>query len=71
MKYLSKRDEIGLQQLFTIREVAESTKLSEAALRLWISRRKLAVVRLGRRVRISRAEVERLIADGTVPALLS
>jgi len=52
-------------ELLTVREVAEHLKLNEQTIRNWIDQGSLAAVRVGRRrVRIRRADLERLIADG-------
>jgi excisionase family DNA binding protein len=58
-------------QLHKVPEVAEMLDLSEKTIWQWIGQRRVAVVRLGRSVRISRAEIERLISDGTTPARLT
>jgi excisionase family DNA binding protein len=53
----------------TAREAANALGLSVHTVRTWMSARKLGYVRLGRAVRIRKAEVDRLIAEGSVPAL--
>lgn len=52
--------------LFTVAEVAARTGWSESLIRRGIVAGRIAVVRLGRTVRISRQEVERLIG-GPLP----
>lgn len=54
--------------LLTVPETAAALSLGEGTIRAWIASRRLAIVRLGRAVRIERAEVERLIAAGRSPA---
>ena len=58
----------GTSSLVTIKEASAQLGLSVACLRSWISQRRIGIVRLGRAVRIPLEEVERLIAEGTVPA---
>jgi excisionase family DNA binding protein len=53
--------------MLTIREAAERLGLKEATLRAWCARRRIAYCRLGRAIRISVAEVDRLIRENTVP----
>lgn len=54
--------------MLTVREAAERLGLKEATLRAWIGQRRVSVVRLGRAIRIPLQEVQRLIAEGTIPA---
>lgn len=56
------------EKLLTVRETAEALGLRESTCRAWIAQRRIGIVRLGRAVRIPLEEVERLIAEGTVPA---
>lgn len=57
-------------RLLTVPEAAEALGLRCATIRAWIYRRKIPYVRVnGRAVRIAAAEVYRIIARGTVPAL--
>jgi excisionase family DNA binding protein len=58
--------EVG--SLLTVEEFAERTKLKPPTIRTWIARRRIAVVRLGRAIRIPAAELERLCETGFVPA---
>jgi len=57
------------QKLLSIQQAAERLGLRPVTVRLWAARRKLAIVRLGRRRLIPQSEVERLIAENLVPAL--
>jgi excisionase family DNA binding protein len=52
----------------TVQQAADRTALSVACWRRWIAERRISYVRLGRAVRITDAEIERVIADGTVAA---
>ncbi len=61
-------DSIGPQsRLLTVDQVAETLGQSVATVRKWAHLRRIEIVRLGRSVRISRAEVDRLIARGRQP----
>jgi excisionase family DNA binding protein len=55
--------------LLSIEEAAARLGLKPITIRLWASARKIARVKLGRRVLIPSAEVERLIEQSTIPAL--
>lgn len=54
--------------MLRVAQAAERLGLKEATIRAWLSRRKLAHVKLGRAVRIPEAEVERLIRENLIPA---
>jgi excisionase family DNA binding protein len=57
------------QKLLTAAQVAERLSIKESTIRAWLLGRRLARVRVGRRaVRIPASEVERIIAEGTIPA---
>jgi excisionase family DNA binding protein len=49
------------RQLLTAREAAAFLCMSENTIRQWIWQRRLPVVRLGRAVRLRRADLEQLI----------
>ena len=51
----------------TVNEVAVMFGVAESTVRLWIGRRDIAVIRLGRSVRIPKAEINRVISENTVP----
>jgi len=57
-----------MSKLLTVRQVAELLGLKESTVRAWIAQRRIGIVRLGRAIRISPEETERLIAEGTIPA---
>ena len=54
--------------LLTIPQAAERLALKASTLRAWIAQRRIGIVRLGRAIRIPLEEIERLIAEGTIPA---
>jgi excisionase family DNA binding protein len=55
--------------LLSVPEVAERLAIKESTVRAWLLRRRLEYVRVGKRsVRIPLSEVQRIIAEGTVPA---
>lgn len=54
--------------MLTVRQAAERLGLRDSTLRAWIAQRRIGIVRLGRAVRIPLEEIERLIAEGSVPA---
>jgi excisionase family DNA binding protein len=54
--------------LLTVPQAAEELNVTCSCLRRWILERRISVIRLGRLVRISQAELDRLIATGLRPA---
>lgn len=55
--------------LLTVTEAAQRLAVKESTIRAWLLARRLCKVRVGRRaVRVPLSEVERVIAEGTVPA---
>ena len=48
----------------TVAEVAEWLKLNQQTVRNWIDQGSLPAVRVGRRVRIKRSDLDRLLEDG-------
>lgn len=56
-------------KLFKVPEAAEMLALSQKTVWQWIGERRIGVVRLGRAVRIPLSEIERLMEEGTTPAL--
>ncbi len=48
----------------TVADVAGLLKLNQQTVRNWIEQGKLPALRVGRRVRIKRVDLERLLADG-------
>jgi excisionase family DNA binding protein len=56
-------------ELISIAEAARRLGLRPITVRLWAAQRKLARVRLGRRVLIPAEEISRLVERNTIPAL--
>jgi excisionase family DNA binding protein len=56
-------------KLLKVPEAAELLALSQKTVWQWIAERRIGVVRLGRAVRIPLSEIERLMEEGTTPAL--
>jgi excisionase family DNA binding protein len=54
--------------MLSVEEAAQELGLKESTIRAWILRRRITYVKLNRAVRIPRAEVERLIREGTIPS---
>lgn len=54
--------------LLTIAEASAILRLQPSTMRAWVLRRKIPYVKVGRLVRVRRADIERLIAISTVPA---
>jgi excisionase family DNA binding protein len=59
---------VSEDSMLTVVEVAEKLGIKPSTVRLWIVRGTLGHVRLNRLVRIRLSEVNRVIAEGTVPA---
>ena len=58
-------DRGNLEDTFlTVAEVAELLKLNQQTVRNWIDQGSLPAVRVGRRVRIRRSDLERVLAEG-------
>jgi excisionase family DNA binding protein len=51
-------------EFLTVAEVAERLKLNQQTVRNWIDAGTLPAYRVGRRVRVSRADFDRLVDDG-------
>lgn len=54
--------------LLTCAEAGELMGLKEATVRVWVSRRKLPHVKLGRAVRLPSEAIAEMIAANTIPA---
>ena len=52
--------------LHTVKEAADLLSVSQPSVRKWIATGRLAVVHLGRSVRIPRSELLRIIHEGTI-----
>lgn len=55
-------------KLLTVPEFAAELKVTSACVRRWIVERRVAVVKLGRLVRVPLSEAERMIEQGFRPA---
>jgi excisionase family DNA binding protein len=55
-------------RLLTIAEAANRLGLRPATLRHWVWQRQIAIVKIGRCIRIQEAVIQDLIAKGTRPA---
>ena len=55
-------------EFLTVAEVAELLKLNQQTVRNWIDQGSLPAVRVGRRVRIRRSDLERVLEDGSTQA---
>src|SRR5437588_8535293 len=56
----------GLEETFlTVAEVASMLKLNQQTVRNWIDQGSLPALRVGRRVRIRRSDLERLLEEGS------
>jgi excisionase family DNA binding protein len=53
------------EEFLTVAEVAGLLKLNQQTVRNWIDQGSLPAVRVGRRVRIRRSDLERVIEDGS------
>jgi len=54
--------------LLTVAEVAKMLRLNPQTIRNWIDQGTLPAIRIGRRVRIKREDLEQLLAAGYAPA---
>jgi excisionase family DNA binding protein len=59
---------VRMDSLLTVTEVSERLNLRPSTIRVWISKSKLAHLKLGRSVRVPESEVARVIEESTVPA---
>ena len=57
-----------LTKLLTVGEAAEALRFKPAIIRAWLLRRKITSYRVGRSVRISSEEIERVLHNGLRPA---
>ena len=56
-------DSGSLDELLTVAEVAELLKLNQQTVRNWIDQGSLPALRVGRRVRIRRSDLDRLLEE--------
>jgi len=52
------------ESFLTVAEVADWLKLNQQTVRNWIDQGSLPAVRVGRRVRIKRSDLDRILAEG-------
>jgi excisionase family DNA binding protein len=57
-------DSGNIEEFLTVAEVAEMLKLNQQTVRNWIDQGSLPAVRVGRRVRIRRSDLERVLEQG-------
>lgn len=58
-------------QILTLQEAADRLNLSIHTLRSWKAQRRIGYIQLGRAIRIPASEVERLLAENTIPPATS
>jgi excisionase family DNA binding protein len=54
-------------KLLTVKETSQALRMKPVTTRLWIARKKMPVVRMGRRVFVAREVVERMKRNGVRP----
>jgi excisionase family DNA binding protein len=57
-----------MEHLNKVPEVAEKLSISEKTVWAWIGAHRLGVYRIGRSVRVSDSEIQRILAAGFMPA---
>jgi excisionase family DNA binding protein len=57
------------RKLLTVDEAADALTLKPKTIRAWIASRRIGIVRIGRAIRIPLSEIDRLIEEGTIPAV--
>jgi len=63
-------EEDKMSNLLTIREFAGALNVTIACVRRWVLERRINTIRVGRLVRITPEECQRIIEQGLVPAKL-
>ena len=58
----------GTGELLTLAEAGSLLRLKTSTLRAWVLRRKIPYVKVGRLVRLRRADLESLISNSLIPA---
>jgi excisionase family DNA binding protein len=61
---VAERSELQEESFLTVAEVAEMLKLNQQTVRNWIDQGSLPALRVGRRVRIKRSDLERVLEQG-------
>lgn len=54
----------SIDEVLTVREVAEALKISEKSVREFLQTNKIAGVKIGRAWRVRRSEVDRILREG-------
>ena len=57
------------ETFLTVQEIAELLKVNPQTVRNWIDTGRLPAIRIGRRVRVRQADLDRILAQGTTVAL--
>jgi len=57
------------EPFLTVQEIADLLKVNQQTVRNWIDTGRLPAVRIGRRIRVRRVDLDRLLAEGTTVAL--
>ena len=65
---MEQKQTVNMGRPLTVRETAGALSLSESTIRSWLAQRRLGFVRLGRAIRIPVEEINRVLAQGAVPA---
>jgi excisionase family DNA binding protein len=60
---------MGRTQLITVDECAAELGVTIACIRRWVLERRIAVIKIGRLVKIPQTEVERIVTAGFRPVL--
>jgi excisionase family DNA binding protein len=68
MKEAARRRQRMEEQLLDLKQASDMLGLSIYTISNWVQKRKIAHVKLGRRVLIKRTDIEALIEKGSVPA---
>jgi excisionase family DNA binding protein len=55
-----------MEKLLTLHEVAEILRASPITLRIWASKRKIPVIKVGRMVRVSPKELEKWLKERSI-----
>lgn len=61
---MAEHSELKEESFLTVAEVAEMLKLNQQTVRNWIDQGSLRALRVGRRVRIKRSDLERVLEEG-------
>ena len=59
---------MAVPKLLTLRECSERTGHRESTYRAWLLHRRIPYYKVGRSVRVSESDLEKLIAESLIPA---